>query len=246
MNLVDRFIDFAKFHYSIDWAAIQRSVAAQLRLNSSFDVLCCNPLQCPSYWFVPLLVGNYVGASRKAVLEDTEAFVGACIVRHFIFDNDRPFDPKCDIELFNTIINAYDGSRISTDQGVGLPFDERFNVKCLPWVVILALGTHSIFAEAGGEDYASAMRTIIVVHSCLQMIDDWHDKAEDIKRSHWNMWVHEPIGKNLSVIERLLCGSRISVERLRPHLLRRVLGAQLYDTANELKDVVRVLSKPPK
>jgi hypothetical protein len=124
---------------------------------------------------------------------------------------------------------------------LNLTFDEQFHAKCLPWINILVSGTRSIFAESRGEDYTSAIRTIIFVHSCLQMIDDWHDKAEDISRSHWNMWIHEQVSKNLSIIEPLLCGSLMSIERLRPHFLRRILDAQLQDTAKELREVVTFL-----
>lgn len=244
-NLVERFINFAEYHYSIDWTAVQRSVAAKLRLNLSFEVLKCDPVQCPSYWYVPLLVGNYVGASRKAVLEDTETFVTGCLIRHFMFESSCPFDSTTDVGLFRLVMDAYSGCRTDTDRGLNLPFDERFSAKCLPWMILLVSGTRSIFAEAGGEDYASAMKTIVLVHSCLQMIDDWHDKVEDAARSHWNMWIHEPIGKNLSVIEPLLHGSRLGIESMRPHLLRRILGVQLQDTAKELRDVVTVLSKTP-
>ncbi len=242
MNLVKRFVDFAEYNYSINWAAIQQSVAAKLRLNSSFDNLVYDPQQNPSYWYVPLLVGNYVGASRRAILDDTEAFVIGCIIRHFMFESDSPFDPPRDMEVFRSVMDAYDGCRM--DGEMDSSFDVRFSAKCLPWMVLLALGTHSILEEADDRnDYASAMNAIVLVHSCLQMIDDWHDKVEDVVRSHWNMWVHEPVGDNLSVIEPLLCGSRISIERLRPHLLRRILGAQLQDTAKELRDVVTVLTK---
>lgn len=237
MTLADNFIDFAEQNYAIDWAAIQRSVAARLKMPSAFDTTVYDPRRYPSYWCVPLLVGGYVRASRRAVLDDTEAFLAGCVMRHFMFDTERPFDAAQDPDGYRAVAHAYDGCRVSANSGSS--FDARFAAKCLPWTVLLALGTRSILAEVPRRDhYETAMRAIILVHSCLQMIDDWHDREEDVARSHWNMWVHEPIVDSLRVVEPLVRGSRASVERLRPHLLRTALTVQLRDTADELAEVV--------
>lgn len=237
MTLASLFIEFADQQYAIDWAAIQRSVAARLRLRSSFDTTVYDPWRYPSYWCVPLLVGSYVGASRRAVLDDTEAFLSGCVMRHLMFETVRPFDPAQDADSFRAIANAYDGCQVGA--APGWSFDARFAAKCLPWTVLLAIGTRSIMADVGRRDhYDAAMRAIVLVHSCLQMIDDWHDREEDVARSHWNMWVDAPIRDSLRVVEPLVRGSHASVQRLRPHLLRTALTIQLRDTAVELADVV--------
>ena len=237
MSLVESFIDFAERTYSIDWAAIQQAVAARLGLTSSFDRSVYDPERYPVYWCVPLLVGSYLGASKRTVLADTEAFVSGCIMRHCMFEPDRPFDASKGGEDCCTIMNAYDGCRIGRAPASSL--DARLTAKCLPWKVLLTIGTRAISGEAGERaGYATTMEAIVLVYSCLQVVDDWHDKEEDIARSHWNMWVHEPVRDCVAVIEPLLRGSRASVDRLRPHLLRRALEAQLQDAAEELRPVV--------
>ena len=244
MSLVDRVIDAAEQDYAIGWEAIQRSVAARLRLTSSFDREVYDPHRYPTYWCVPLLVGSYVGASRTAVLQDTEAFVSGCIMRHFMFAADRPFDPSADEAAFGLIAGAYAGCRLDPDAGSS--FDARFAAKCLPWTVLLAMGTSAMLDEvADRADYDAALRATVLVHSCLQMIDDHNDKAEDAARSHWNMWRDEPVGVTSSVIGPLLRGSSASVEGLRPHLLRRALDAQLRDAARDLRAVLRGLAARP-
>jgi hypothetical protein len=52
------------------------------------------------------------------------------------------------------------------------------------------------------------------------------------------MWVREPVADSLAAVAPLLSGSDASVQRLRPHLLRRALAAQLHDAANDLRHVV--------
>ncbi|MFI5909501.1 hypothetical protein [Dactylosporangium sp. NPDC051541] len=232
MTLADRFIDFAEEHYAVDWAAIQRSVAARLRVRPSFDATVYDPRRYPSYWCVPVLVGGYLGASRRAVLLDTEAFVGGCVLRHHLLDPERPFDAEP-----GPLAGAYDGCRLGA--GPATPFDARFAAKCRPWTVLLATGTEAILAETDRRaDYDAALAAIVLVHSCLQIIDDWHDREEDLARAHWNMWVHEPLRDTLAVITPLVRGAGASIRRLRPHLLRTALDLQLRDTTAELADVV--------
>lgn len=235
MSLVEGFIDLAERTYSIDWAATQRAIGARLRPTSSFDHGLYDPARYPAYWCVPTLVGSYVGASEQAVLADTEAFVCGCIVRHHALDPDPPFAAPAGDEDVRAIADAYHGCRLAARA----PFDVRFTAKCMPWRVLLAIGTRSIAGEAGDQaDFAIALRAIVGVYSCLQVVDDWHDTREDVARSHWNMWVHEPARDTRSVIEPLLRGARDGVEQLRPHLLRRALAAQLRDTADELREIV--------
>lgn len=239
MSLTDVFVEFAEDRYSVDWAAIQRSVEKRLSLNSSLDVLGCTPRQRPSYWYVPLLVGDYVGASRNTILEDTEGFVTGCVVRHYIFEWPSDGDRGCEAELFQAVCDCYSSSRVTGD--LDLPFDERFSVKCLPWIFLVTSGTQRIFREAASDDYAPAMRAIVLVHSCLQILDDWHDKSEDVARSHWNMWVHAPTSKCLSIIEPLWRESVTSVARLRPHLLRRILEVQMQEIGQDLRGIITSL-----
>jgi hypothetical protein len=237
MSLAEDFIEFAERTYSIDWAAIQRAVAGRLRLTSSLDSSLRDPARYPAYWCVPVLVGSYVGASRHATLIDTEAFLGGCIMRHCMFEPDRPFDAAAGGDDFRAIAGAYDGCRVGDAEAS--TFDARFAAKCIPWKVLLGIGTRSIAGEAGERpDYETAMKAIVRVYSCVQVIDDWNDRDEDAARSHWNMWVDEPVRSTLSILEPLMRGSCGSVEGLRPHLLRRALGVQLEDTAVKLREPI--------
>jgi hypothetical protein len=240
MNLVEQFVGFAERRYAMDWAATQRAVVARLNLDPGFEISAYGPWKFPSYWCAPILVGDYVGASTDAVLNDTEVFVAGCVMRHLLFGPGEIVDALHGVDEFRSITDAYDRCRL--DRATGSSFDARFSTKCLPWVLLLALGTRSVLKQTEqGADYESAMKAIIRVYSCLQMIDDWHDKEEDVARSHWNMWVHEPAADCLAVMSPLLSGSHGSVGRLRPHLLRTALTAQLRDTARELMEVTTVL-----
>lgn len=236
MNLTRDFVQLAEDDYAVDWTATQRSVAERLGLVSSFDSAVYDPRRYPTYWCVPLLIGSYVGASRRSVLADTESFVTGCLIRHFFHEPDRPFGAAAERDGLRAIAEAYEASR--TKNVAGLSYDACFAAKCLPWTVLLAIGTHSILAEVGERgEYADAMNATVLVHSCLQMVDDWHDLAEDLAREHWNMWAREPVTDSLAAVAPLLSGSHASVERLRPHLLRRALAAQLQDAANDLRQV---------
>jgi len=237
VSLVEEFVEFAERGYSLDWSAIQAAVAARLGLRSSFDPAVYDPREHPTYWCVPALVGGYVGASERAVRSDTEAFVAGCVVRHCMFDPERPFATLDDDSDLRVIADAYSACRLAARAESS--FEERFAAKCLPWKVLLAIGTRSIAEEGGdGADYDAAMTAIVRVYSGLQMVDDWHDRAEDAARWHWNMWVHEPVRDALAVIEPVLRGSRVAVDGLRPHLLRRALQAQVHDLAHDLGKVV--------
>jgi hypothetical protein len=233
MNMVEDFIAFAERTYSIDWAGIQGAVAGRLELGSSFDSSLYEPRRYPEYWCVPILVGNYVGASRPAVLADTEAFLGGCIMRHCMFEPRRPFDAAAGGEDFREIAAAYDGCRLGS---TAASLDARFVAKCLPWRVLLDIGTRSIAAEedSGWADYEAAMKAIVRVYSCVQAVDDWNDRDEDLARSHWNLWAHERPADAAAILGPLTRGSREGVAELRPSLLRRALEVQLEDTAVEL------------
>ena len=234
MSLVDDFIEYAERAYSIDWAATQHAVAERLRLTPSFDTSLYDPARYPEYWCVPVLVGSYVGASRGAILADAEAFLGGCIMRHCMFEPDRPFDATAGGEDFGAIAAAYEGCRL--EDAAASTLDARFVAKCLPWKVLLGIGTRSIAQEAGEQpDFEEAMKAIVRVYSCVQVVDDWNDREEDAARAHWNVWVDEPMRDTLSILGPLMRGSQESVERLRPDLLRRALEAQLEDTALELR-----------
>jgi hypothetical protein len=233
MSLTEDFIAFAERAYSIDWVAIQGAVAARLELTPSFDTSLYEPTRYPDYWCVPILVGDHVGASRRAVLVDVEAFVGGCIMRHCMFDPERPFDAAAGGEDYRQIAAAYEGCRL---RNAAPSLEDRFVAKCRPWRLLLGVGTRSIAAEAGDRpDYEEAMRAIVRVFSCVQVVDDWNDRDEDVARSHWNLWVDEPVGDALSILGPLMRGSREGVEGLRPGLLRRALEVQLEDTAVELQ-----------
>ena len=235
MSLVDRWMTFAETHYAFDWAAVRRSVATELTGRPDAVGAVYDARRYPSYWCVPVLVGSYVGASRSAVRTDLGDFVAACIVRHFVFDADPPFDAVRAADRLAVVRQAYAGCRLDR---TAASFDERFSAKCMPWTTVLAMGTGAIQAEADGARYASAMRAIILVHSCLQVIDDWHDRDEDVGRSLWNMWTHEQPASTRAAIPALLRGSRESVARLDAHLLRTALEIQLADTAAELRPLL--------
>jgi hypothetical protein len=244
MTLLEQFVNFAESEYEIDWPTIRRAVVERCNLDNYSQIPVLDPRKFPSYWCVPVLVGNYVGASRRAVLDDTEAFVAGCVVRHFMFESGRQTDHLGYRNEFHCVVDAYDRCRV--DRIPSSSFDVRFSAKCLPWILLLALGTRSILKEATEwVDYESAMKAIILVYSCLQLIDDWHDRDEDVTRLHWNMWVHEPASSGLAVMGPLLDGAYVSVEHLRPHLLRRALSVQLWDTAGGLREVADACSEMP-
>ncbi len=239
MDLVESLVDLGESRYGIDWSAIQASVIHRLRPTSALPLEVLEPRRFPTYWCVPLLVGDYVGATRQAVVEDLERFVTGCLIRHFMFDAQRPFDVAGEDDGIRLAASAYDGCRM--DGGGGTSFDACFAAKCRPWTLLLTLGTWSILGEADDcSDYGAAMRAIVLVYSCLQIVDDWHDRADDAARGHWNMWVNESAARVLAIMEPLVSGARRSVEELRPRLLRRALVAQLEDAVRELADLVNL------
>ena len=93
-------------------------------------------------------------------------------------------------------------------------------------------------------EYRAALSAIVAVYSCAQLLDDWHDRADDLAREHWNLWIHEPVDSVLSVIELLLRDAAHRVSQLRRHMLRDALAAQLRDTTEELADLVALMQRP--
>ncbi len=234
MSLVTAFVDCGERDYGIDWTAIQRSVSQRLALTPGESAV-LDPRRHPTYWCVPILVGGYLGSSAAAVRRDTEEFLSGCAMRHLMFEQERSIGAR-DGEVHRAIAAAYAGCRI----GATAAFEARFSAKCQPWMILLAVGTRSIAAETGDQhpDYRAAMTAIVLVYSLLQLVDDWHDRDDDRNREHWNMWADAPAVEPLTVVEPLLRGSRAATGRLRPHLLRRALAAQLHDTAEELSEIV--------
>jgi hypothetical protein len=236
VNLVEGLVDLGNRRYEIDWSALRASVLQRLQPTPllPFDVLDLH--EFPTYWCVPLLVGDYLGSTRKAVIADLEPFVSGCLVRHFMFDQPKLFDGARDDDIYQMAATAYDGCRLDAGD---IALDARFAAKCRPWTVLLTLGTRSILRETRSRsDYDAALGAIVLVYSCLQIVDDWHDRSDDVARAHWNMWVDEPATRTLAIIEPLVAGAWRAVERLKPHLLRRALAAQFQDTVRELAEVV--------
>lgn len=237
MDLVTAFVDCAESQYAIDWSEVRRSVGERLDLvPADRDVL--DPRRHPTYWCVPILVGSYVGASADAVRRDLGGFVEGCAMHHLMFEPGRAFGTGADRAVLGAVAEAYRGCRRA---GVAMPFDARFSAKCLPWTVLLLVGTRAIAAETGEGHHgrATAMAAIVLVYSLLQLVDDWHDRDEDRARGHWNMWTDPPRNEPLSAIAHLLAASCDAVGQLRPHLLRRALAVQLQDTTTELAEIIR-------
>jgi Squalene-hopene cyclase C-terminal domain len=239
MTLVEDLIGLGDRRYRIDWSAVKTLVLQRLAPAPWFSSVALEPSRSPTYWCVPILIGDYVGATRAAVLADLEPFVSGCLLRHFMFDERPPFDLTREDEISQATRLAYHGCRLDANPGAG--FEARFAAKCWPWTMLMAIGTRSILDETTSQsDFDAAMRASVLVFSCLQVIDDWHDRVEDVARAHWNMWVDEPASRTLAVIEPLLGGAQRALAELRPHLLRRALAAQLEDTVRELAEVVEL------
>lgn len=239
-TLVQGFLDLAESRYSIDWFAIQASVTQRLRPVSVEFLNELSPVRCPAYWCVPVMVGDYLGASRAVVVDGLEPFVSGCLVRHFFFDLECPFHIRSGDDVVQLVTSAYLGCRRAGSDHKSL--EDWFAAKCRPWMLLLTLATGAIHDEARDRsEYHAAMRAVVLVYSCLQIIDDWHDRGEDAGRGHWNMWVDEAVPRVLAMIGPLVAGARQSVARLRPHLLRRALAAQLADAVLELTELVNSL-----
>lgn len=244
LSLALQFIEFAEKSYSIDWLAVQQSVSSRLFMIIPKGNFPCDPFTYPSYWYVPILVGNYVGAPEKKVLSDTKDFVTGCVARHYFFDTKLPLAHRGEAFPLSLISDAYRDCSVDSANYEHASFDKRFAAKCRPWLVLLAYGTRSLSQESNQEQYASAMRAIVLVHSCMQFIDDWNDQDEDLHRLHWNVWRQESPEIAMSAIASILRGARASVEDLRSHLLRRVLIAQLGDTEEVLRSIAATFLAP--
>ena len=240
MVLLADLIDHAESNYSFAWADIQNSVQQRLQTAAPSVTELMDPHRYPTYWCVPLLVGDYAGADRDAVLGDLTPYVAGCVIRHVLFDPEPALGMPADDELVQLISAAYEGCR-----GAGDSFDLRFAAKCQPWSVLLSLGTESIRAAAASQaNCQAALRAITAVFACVQVLDDWHDRDDDLTREHWNIWTDEPVARSLTAVKVLVDGARASVSALRPHLLRDALVTQLRDTARELADVSQLHGQP--
>jgi hypothetical protein len=187
-----------------------------------------------------LLIGDYVTADPDAIVADLERYACGCIVRHFYYDTPPLFLLPDDEGLVGLIGRAYETCR----SGEG-PFEDNFAAKCQTWTAVLAYGTQSIAASRSRPtDYQTALRAIVSVFSCTQLLDDWHDRADDAKRGHWNAWGDEPSTLVLNAIEPLIADAARCVTELHPHPLRHALFAQLRDTSAELADLVALKSRP--
>jgi hypothetical protein len=237
VNLVDSLLDLGQRAYEIDWQQVQAEVIERLQVEGQAAAEALDPRRQPTYWCVPLLIGDYVRATPAAVRADLPPFLAGCVVRHFACDPNPPLSPRPDEELVELIIEAYDANRLAGADDSS--FAARLTAKCRPWTVLLGIGTQAIRAEVGPvESYRDALRAIGRVYSCLQLVDDWHDRADDAGRGHWNCWTDEPLMATLAVLEPLLSGARDSVAVLRAGLLRRALAAQLQDVVDDLADIV--------
>jgi hypothetical protein len=239
-NLVPDLVDLAEQVFGIDWDTVRAAVTRRLSPTRPVVADVMDPRRYPSYWCVPVLVGDYVQADQESVAEDIERYVSGCLLRHFYHETPQPFSLPRDDELVRLIGRAYD----ACGNGDGT-FDEHFAVKCQTWTVLLAFGTQAIRrrnSKAG--EYRTALSAIVAVYSCTQLLDDWHDRADDLTREHWNLWTDEPVDSVLSVIEPLLRDAAHRVAQLRRHLLRDVLTTQLRDTTEELGDLVALIQRP--
>jgi hypothetical protein len=240
MELLAAVIERAEGRYRFDWADVRNSVRQRLRAVSPLVTELMDPHRYPTYWCVPLLVGDYVGADRDAILDDLIPYVAGCVVRHVLFDPSPNIGLPVDDELVQLISTAYAGCR-----DVGGSFDVRFTAKCQPWSVLLSLGTESIRAATEAtKDCQTALRAIVAVFACVQILDDWHDRDDDLARGHWNIWADEPIERTLTAVKLLVGGAWGSVSALRPHLLRDALIAQLRDATRELTDLSELHRRP--
>jgi Prenyltransferase and squalene oxidase repeat len=237
VNLVDSLLNLGQRAYEIEWRQVQAEVTERLQLDGEAAAAALDPRRHPTYWCVPLLVGDYVGATPAAIREDLPPFLAGCVLRHFACDPHPPLSPRPDERLVALITEAYDANRLGGAQDRS--FAARLTAKCRPWTVLLGVGTQAIRDEVGPvESYDDALRAIVRVYSCLQLVDDWHDRADDAARGHWNCWTDEPVTATLAVIEPLLTGARDSVAVLHAGLLRRALAAQLQDAVDDLADIV--------
>jgi hypothetical protein len=239
-NLVTDVVGLAERVFGVDWNAVRAAVTSRLGPTRPIPADLMDPRRYPSYWCVPVLVGDYVQADRESVAEDVERYASGCLVRHCYYETPRPFALARDDELVRLIGSAYDACR----NGDGT-FDEHFAAKCQTWTVVLALGTQAIRrCDAKAGEYRAALSAIVAVYSCTQLLDEWHDRADDLARKHWNLWSDEPVDSVLRVIEPLLYDAAQRVAQLRRHMLRDALTAQLRDTTEELADLVALVQRP--
>jgi hypothetical protein len=234
MSLVNDVLALAENGYCLDWAQIAEEVNHSVPPGIRYEPALFAPRTQPLAWCVPTLIGDYLGASAPAVAADTSAFLLGCVIRQHLFHSSEPCRPS--ETTAKLLMSAYEGCR--RDAPVD-GFADRFAAKSRPWTVLLGLGTANLKGDVRAADYRRVMATIVTVYSSLQIVDDWHDRAEDAGRDHWNMWVDEPRDTVLTIIEPLLTQGRTSVQQLRSHLLRRALDAQLADTAADLLTISR-------
>jgi hypothetical protein len=239
-NLVTDVVGLAERVFGVDWNAVRAAVTSRLGPTRTIPADLMDPRRYPSYWCVPVLVGDYVQVDRESVAEDVERYASGCLVRHFYYETPRPFALPGDDELVRLIGSAYDACRNCDGT-----FDEHFAAKCETWTVLLALGTQAIRrCDAKAGEYRAALSALVAVYSCTQLLDDWHDRADDLARKHWNIWSDEPVDSVLRVIEPLLYDAAHRVAQLRRHMLRDTLTAQLRDTTEELADLVALMQRP--
>ncbi len=234
--LVADLIDLAERGYGVDFETVRAAVEQRLRPTRPLPAGLMDPRQAPSYWCVPLLVGDYISADPAAIAIDLERYVSGCVFRHLFHEEPRPPFAMVDDELETLVGRAYDACRAG-----GGTFPDKFAAKCQSWTVLLVFGTQEIASRPSEPgDYATAMSAIVAVYSCTQVLDDWHDRNDDLARGHWNMWTDEPAQLVLRAIDPLLRDATRAVGQLRHHPLRDALRAQLRDSAAELADLVAV------
>lgn len=242
MTLLDDLIHLGD-RYRVDWVGTQGRVRQRLCPTPALEAGVLEPETFPGYWCLPLLLGDYIGAPGAAIEDDLEPFVSGSLIRHFFFDTPPRFEPEPSDRLLAAVAAAYRDCRIEV---AGAAFEERFSAKCRPWKALLLAGSDAIRAQASEpSELDQALRAIIEVFSCLQIVDDWHDRADDASRRHWNIWADEPAEAALAAIEALVPAAGRAVQTLRPHLLRRALAEQLADTVHELNDIVTVEGQTP-
>jgi hypothetical protein len=241
VSLAEDFVAFAEHRYQLDWRVVQGAVARRLRLTAAFDPALWDPLRAPTHWCVPILLGDYAGASRAAVLADVETYLTGCLVRHFCLASTIPAELSRAGETYRLLRDAYAGC--GRDSLVNAPLEDRFAAKCRPWTVLLGLGTSAIRAELGEtEAIREGLDGTVLVYSGLQVIDDWHDQGDDQLRDHWNLWADESVPQVLAAVAHLLDGAHLRVVGLRRHLLRRALEAQEEDVRRDLSGVLEQLT----
>lgn len=197
------------------------------------------PKRAPIYWSLMSLVGSYIRASDGDCVRASTVFLTGMIVREYVFAHPPSDLSPSAATLLEVVRDSYKkcGSITMTS---GEHAAERLQIKSSPWSVILAAAVSEFGpmrrrrGDTPGTRLAAAAAAVYAVYSCLQMVDEWNDRAEDQLRGHWNLWNYEIGLQGVLLAIASATTAFDAVSALVGSTLRSVLALQLRDTLGEL------------